>query len=279
MIHIVTVHAFNDKWVSIQLRYLEKYMTRPYRLYAFMDTHPGQYASRFYFWSINAKGYHINKLNLLAELIQLAGAKDSDIIFFIDGDAFPIGDIVSFVSRNLINHPLIAIQRLENNGDIQPHPSFCATTVGLWRDIGGDWSKGYCWKNNMGQLVSDVGGNLLKNLKDRDINWLPLKRSNRRNLHPLLFGIYANLIYHHGAGFRAPLLRIDSPFFNTMKDPSRWIEHLEKLPDTKIGWFIKEKLNPMRRKAKSIIEENQKLSDTVYQRILTDDTFYNEFLQ
>jgi len=278
MLHIATIHAFDDRWVNIQINFLRKFITCPFRLYSFLDTHPGNHADDFFFWSLNGKGYHINKLNLLAEIIMLASKSDSDILFFIDGDAFPIGDIVSFVERNISDHPLIAIQRIENNGDLQPHPSFCATTVGFWRDINGDWSKGYHWENAKGKMVSDVGGNLLKMLEDRNINWLPMRRSNKKNLHPLLFGIYNNLIYHHGAGFRAPLLRIDSPFFNNMKKPGRWIDRLEKLPDTKIGWLIKETLNPMRRKAKTIIEENQKLSDSVYQRILADDAFYKELL-
>jgi hypothetical protein len=34
-------------------------------------------------------------------------------------------------------------------------------------------------------------------------------RSNKRDLHPLWFGVYENLVNHHGAGFRKPAMRTD----------------------------------------------------------------------
>ena len=121
---------------------------------------------------------------------------------FLDGDAFPIADIMPLVAEKLAAHPLLAVQRLENNGDRQPHPCFCVTTVGFWKSIGGDWSEGYCWNDRAGKPVTDVGGNLLGILERRKIEWAPLVRSNRTNLHPLWFGIYGGAVYHHGAGFR-----------------------------------------------------------------------------
>ncbi len=57
--------------------------------------------------------------------------------------------------------------------------------------------------------MTDVGGNLLKILNDGGYQWYPLLRSNTTNLHPLWFGIYADIVYHHGAGFRDPECRID----------------------------------------------------------------------
>ena len=102
---------------------------------------------------------------------------------------------------------LVAVQRYENNGDIQPHPCFCVTTIGFWRQIGGDWHAGETWLDRDDNEVTDVGGNLLAILKERDIHWLPLRRVNRVNPHPLLFGLYGDddgpIVYHHGAGFRS----------------------------------------------------------------------------
>ena len=60
-----------------------------------------------------------------------------------------------------------------------------------------------------GEDVTDVGANLYKQLIDRRIDWLPLLRSNKVNLHPLYFGIYGGAIYHHGAGFRESACRLD----------------------------------------------------------------------
>ena len=38
----------------------------------------------------------------------------------------------------------------------------------------------------------------------RGIEWRPLLRSNGTDLDPLYFGIYGDVVYHHGAGFRIP---------------------------------------------------------------------------
>ena len=39
--------------------------------------------------------------------------------------------------------------------------------------------------------------------------WHSLLRSNVVNLHPVFFGIYGDLVYHHGAGSRKSLSRLD----------------------------------------------------------------------
>jgi hypothetical protein len=107
------------------------------------------------------------------------------------------------VTDTLAHVELTAIRRDENLGDVQPHPSFCATTVGFWKDISGDWLPGGTWINTAGREVADTGGNLLYALRQRDIEWLPLLRTNTHNPHPVWFGVYDHRIYHHGAGFQA----------------------------------------------------------------------------
>ena len=98
--------------------------------------------------------------------------------------------------------PLVAVRRAENVGDPQPHPCFCVTSVGTWRRLPGDWSGGYTWPGHRGKLVTDVGGNLLRALELAQLEWVQILRSNRVNLDPLFFGLYGDVIYHHGAGFR-----------------------------------------------------------------------------
>ncbi len=49
------------------------------------------------------------------------------------------------ITDGLARAPLIAVRRAENNNDRQPHPCFCVTTVGAWRQLPGDWSPGYKW--------------------------------------------------------------------------------------------------------------------------------------
>jgi hypothetical protein len=151
---------------------------------------------------------------------------------------------------------------LENAGDIQPHPSFCLTTVKFWKEINGDWKRGYEWRNSTGNKITDTGGNLLSILDKKRIGWLPLLRSNKRDLHKLWFGIYEDLIYHHGAGFRQPVSRVD-----LQEHAHANIPHLDRLLSIlyrNIFW-------------RRIIKKNTVLIEEIYQSILTDTNFYRYF--
>ena len=217
MINIATVHFQSDRWIDIQLKYLHKFIKTDLRIYACLPEPKEKFENRFYFTS----GYeppdklseapninHAKKLNYLADII-LTDSEDDDYLIFIDGDAFPVADLFPFIERILGQYSLAAVRRDENGGDIQPHPCFCATTTQFWKEIEGDWSPGFTWKNSAGMDVTDVGGNLLGALLRRAIPWYPMLRSNTLNLHRLWFGIYDGLIYHHGAGFRPAVSRID----------------------------------------------------------------------
>jgi hypothetical protein len=202
MIHIATVHWQDDKWIDIQLDHFQKYITEDYRIYAFLNVPNVKDDNRFYYISKENIRQHDIKLNILADIIRFSSSNHEDLIFFIDGDAFPINDIVKFVRSKIEKHKLIAIQRLENNGDLQPHPSFCATTIKFWSEINGDWHKGDGWKNYQGREIKDVGGALLRILNESKVNWYKMHRSRSLNENPVCYGIYEDVIYHHGSGFR-----------------------------------------------------------------------------
>lgn len=232
MIHIATVHWLDDLWVDIQLAYFEKYLPfASYRVYAFLNgIDADKYRDKIHFISTEPIQAHITKLNLLADEISIQ-ANPGDIIYFIDGDAFPVGDIQGYVNNKLKASELIAIQRLENEGDPQPHPSFCATTVEFWHRIEGDWGQGPAWKSTDGRLRTDTGGILWENLQKREIEWFPMHRSNVVNLHPLWFGVYDDLIYHHGAAFRTPCCMVDVKNARNIW----WKRFLMDIADSKIG--------------------------------------------
>jgi len=164
MIHIATVHYKSAQWIDIQRKYLKKNITSAYRLYACLNRIENKHHEKFYY-SVEIEGTHADKLNYLAGVI-LEEANDDDLILFLDGDAFPISQqIISVLREKFKVYKMIAIKREENLGDIQPSPIFCATTAGFWKSIGGDWRKGYQWKNSRGGLVTDVGGICLCNKK------------------------------------------------------------------------------------------------------------------
>jgi hypothetical protein len=259
MIHIATVHWATDRWIDVQLHYLGKHVDAPFRVYACLDGIERDYSDRFHYSLSLEKTRHPDKLNLLAELI-LGEAEKEDLIVFLDGDAFPIAPFDPAVVQMLSEHPLAAIRRDENRGDPQPHPSFCVTTAGFWQEIGGDWSRGETWVNAEGESVDDPGGKLLKALEERGTGWTPILRSNATDLHPIFFGVYGGVIYHHGAGFRRPLTR---------EDIAR-IPGAAELAAAKKGTAEETEYLEL---TKPVREENERLSERVFAQIRSDDDF------
>jgi hypothetical protein len=268
VIHVATVHHKSAKWIDIQLEYLARHVHEPYRVVANLEDVPGDHAAKFD-RVIPAIGRHAGKLNLLAAEI-VAEARPDDLIFFLDGDAFPIADPLPSVRQALDESVLAAVRRDENSEDRQPHPSFCAISVRDWDDLRGDWSMGHSWPNSWGQPVSDSGGNLLRTLERRGLPWTPFIRTNRVNPHPLWFALYGGFLYHHGAGFRKPVARGIGA-----GGPGRWVKG-EQVP----------LVGPAIRKADSLrikmwldreMKDSQLLGEEIFNAIRVDPEFYRRF--
>ena len=266
--HFATVHWRSEDWIELQLRAIAQNCPVPYRMYAFLNHVDESYHSRFDGVHTEDGLTHPEKLNRLAGEI-CESAPSEDILVFIDGDAFPVRDL-SPAFDSLARYPLVAVQRTENNGDQQPHPCFCVTTVGFWREIGGDWRGGGYWKNLQGRPVTDVGGRLLNTLEDRGIAWQPLNRTNLRDLHPLWFGVYGDLVYHHGAGFRDKLCRLDA--LNGVDTFSRAVLRLQR------GLRLRQRSRSLDDRLTRFIHDymrrrNSRLADRVYASIQQDGDF------
>jgi hypothetical protein len=213
VVRIATVHWMLDRWIDLQARFVDRFVGEPCRVYASLEGIDPSRAAQFHYASFEG-GSHPEKLNALASII-LDEADDDDLLIFLDGDAFPVQPVRPFLDEALARHPLVAVRRDENVGEPIPHPSFCATTVGFWREIEGDWRDGYQWMTTTGVLKTDPGAELLRTLTERNIEWRALVRSNTTDLDPLCFGVYGELVYHHGSAFRsgvdkqAPLIVVD----------------------------------------------------------------------
>ena len=269
MIHVATVHHRSSKWIDVQLDYLRRNLTEPYRVVANLEGVDGRHAEKFD-RVVPAVGRHSGKLNLLAAEIVAEAGRD-DIIIFLDGDAFPVADPMPLVHRALDTSALVAVVRRENGEDRQPHPSFCAVRVDTWDAIGGDWSMGHPWADESGTWVSDTGGNLLAALERHGLDWVPLHRSNRVNPHPLWFGVYGGIVYHHGAGFRKPVARSFA-----VDHPARWAAG-ERAP--LVGTPIR-KLGSYRivRWERREFKASSRLGDEVFAQLRVDPGFYRRFL-
>jgi hypothetical protein len=226
VIHIGTLHYRDDRWIEIQLRYLERHTEEPYRVYASLDGIDHRHHSRFDqvldhsdLATDASTGFRIErKLNLLtAEMVRWA--EPDELLVIMHGDTFPITDWVDPVRRMVAERGLAAIRRDENMEPI-PHWSFCATTPAFWTEIGGDWSRGPVWEW-IGHPNSDTGSKLWETLEQRGIDWQPILRTNKVNLHPVWFGIYGDILYHHGAGFRVPMSRFDASEYWHLPVPLR----------------------------------------------------------
>ena len=287
MIHVATVHWKDERWIDPQLRYLERNVEQPFRVWADLEgIDPAGHAGKFHRTEDLAatKSFengifsHTEKLNALASAVAGEAAPD-DLLLFLDGDAFPIAPLDEFLADALARVPLVAVRRDENLDDEQPHPSFCATTVGFWTELAGDWNPGYTWRNAAGKEVTDAGGNLLGLLRENGVEWQPLLRSNCINLSPLWFGVYADLAYHHGAGFRGGLCRRDREAIGRVPEPppdpppgaSAAARAAWRMRALKWHWIDK---RPIVKRERDVLERNRKLSDEVYARLRTDPDFW-----
>lgn len=280
VVHVLTVHWRDDRWIDIQLGRLQALLRGPTQLYASLSGLSGRQRSKFDYAETEPDDSHAAKLNRLAAVACRRAASREDILLFLDGDAFPIAALDGYLARHLDRVPLLAVQRRENLGDPQPHPSFCATSVGFWSDIGGDWRAGYSWINDAGEPVTDVGGNLLAILERHGVDWHRVLRSNARELHPIWFGLYDDVVYHHGAGFRVPEARVDRARAEWRSDePTLLVRRLWRwLPRSgRLGAFRRRLVS--RYWKNPVVAESAKLSDQVYRSIKADTQFYRAFME
>lgn len=277
MIHVVTVHYLDDRWIGPQLRAFKRHLGPDHRVTACLNGIDPGWREVFH-EAHDLDGSHAQKLNSLAKIVIDSGAAPDDLLLFIDGDAFPIGSVDAAC---LDGAPLAAVRRDENLHDRQPHPCFCLTTVGFWHSIGGDWEAGHTWPISDGGAVTDVGGNLLGILERAGIEWRPLLRSNRIDLDPLLFGIYADVVYHHGAGFRVPKSR---QMMETTRQEVLWAASGARTPtwvpvigraERSLRYRLADRQH--RHQVSTLAMKARDLAEDIFREIETDDEFFRRF--
>lgn len=215
MIHIGTLHYRDTRWIALQLRYVAANTSEPYRTYASLDGIERSHFNAFDeatdhtgFEAGERPGARIElKLNALCRQM-VEGAEAGDLLVVLHGDTLPIDDWVAAIRPKVERSRLAAIRRDENMEPI-PHWSFCATTPGFWDEIRGDWRRGPTWPS-ADRSATDTGAVLWQQLQSRGVEWAPILRTNAVELHPVWFGIYGDVLYHHGAGFRTPMSRLDA---------------------------------------------------------------------
>ena len=115
MIHVLTVHWKDPKWIPVQLKFLKRNLSRGYKTYAFLNYIEKEFHGQFDYELDEEIQSHAIKLNLLAQIASANAQSDDDILMFIDGDAFPIQPITNYIQSALKDNKLVAVQRKEND--------------------------------------------------------------------------------------------------------------------------------------------------------------------
>jgi len=225
MIQIITVHHETDDFMNLQAAFLKTYTKNPYTVHCGMGGIPEEV--RGYAENFNSHTFklvttipgvpdgigkrHWYRLNyLFHQMLEFDDYDDTDILIFLDSDAFPVvAGWDEKIKEYLQDHQAAAIHRIENieprlkeKYKPYPHPCFFATTVKFWRE------------NNLGWGIKppevEGTGPLLKIFFDENGHKMKqLLRTNCFNLHPLFYGVYDDMIYHHGCGNRIVYDSID----------------------------------------------------------------------
>lgn len=223
MIHIITNHHETLKWLKLQSSYLAQHTVNEYKVYCGttdiqdcddLESLREENAplENYIFDNLESVvNRHADKLNALVNLIGESASSDDDILIFLDPDTLPIEKAWDEQLRGWLKQaPLLAISREENpepllkpNQKPYPHPCFLATTLKFWKE------NKLSWDLDESQGASCAGVLLKKWLDENQIQWGKMLRSNCFNLHPLNFGVYGSLIYHHGSGNRPTYDSVD----------------------------------------------------------------------
>jgi len=143
----------------------------------------------------------LNHAGSLQRLWSMVG-EEFEYVMTLDTDAFPIQDgWIERLKEHLSDASLTGIWRDEMSVRLQPfvHPSclFARRERLLHLDRPFSFAG-----------VQDVGQRVTLEVAEAGEGIVPLYRSNGRNAHFLIGGIYGNLVYHHAAGSRVPIFRL-----------------------------------------------------------------------
>ena len=266
-LHIFTVHL-NPKWMEIQKRFVSRHLSK-----AQIVWHPIVDSRYPKLHRISDKIFgnsvitgvrdcdhawlsmrHAVKLSLAYDSLS-PNMGDDDLVLVLDSDAFPIRDASALLEKVANDETtVVAVQRKEN-GDSYAHPAFCLTkkrnldwlSQYLPEDVDSPWLPHSVY-SILNPVKRDTAGALYQCLLKSRAKWTPLNRTNVIDYFPVLFGIYGNIVYHHGCGSRRPLVDIH-----------------------RIG------VKFSRRQLMNMADSYGAVGEAIYQRIKVDDEFYKLF--
>lgn len=152
----------------------------------------------------------------LDQLVRIALADGADHVVTLDVDSFPVDPGWLARPKALLDQgaALVGVLRTENGDRAAPHPSFMLFPRAFQERYAPtfdpllDDPRAQAFRAARNQRL-DTGAGYALALHENNLAWGMMKRSNRRNDHPLLGGIYSGLVYHFGGGSRAKVFSVD----------------------------------------------------------------------
>ena len=144
------------------------------------------------------------------------GRTDATHFATFDMDSFPIAD--RWLERALAlapGAPVAAVLRRENGDVCLPHPSCTVLTRDFVETHSVSFSPDSDGTPTFREFLratgqaGDTGIRIAEQLWREQLPWGRLLRTNRVDLHPVIAGIYGDVVFHLGAGTRAAMFRHD----------------------------------------------------------------------
>jgi hypothetical protein len=192
--------ALRFPWISLCLRQIERHTDpQDYRLLVYDQSRLPEHdrilrehgAEVF----VDPDGRHMPHAAALDLLV--GHAAEAEFLVTLDTDAFPVsGGWLERLTGSLRDGAALAgIYRDEMMPDIRPFIHVAGLCIRRDTLLGLDVSFARDKGQDTGQNITDALTRMGKKLN-------PLHRSNRRDFHFLIGGLYGDLLYHHGAGSR-----------------------------------------------------------------------------
>ena len=152
----------------------------------------------------------------LDHLVGAALSAGVDHIATFDMDAFPVrpGWADDLGKQLSDERPLASVFREENGDTCLPHPSGMLARAGFFKDAQPSFYPETLTEAQRAMLAGrqqriDTGIGLALALLDSGKDWVRLRRSNARNVHPMIAGVYGDVFFHLGAAGRPPVFFAD----------------------------------------------------------------------
>jgi hypothetical protein len=105
-------------------------------------------------------------------------------------------------------------------------------------------------------------------------------RTNKVNPHPVQFGVYEDLVYHHGGGFRLTAggrvwrASVEDRLNATLRG-----RLAARIPRKGLAGRVRKMINPVRRYRHALRDELARVNEQVFELIQRDERFYLQLIE